>query len=48
MISFAVIMYDIGSERPAKKSLAEKHHAIQAFVFYRTHEPFCECMTNNT
>jgi len=28
VISFGVIMYDIGSECPAKRSLAEKDHAI--------------------
>jgi hypothetical protein len=38
-------MYDIGSERPAKRSLAEKNQTIQAFLFYRTHKPFCECIT---
>ena len=45
MISFGVIMYDIGSERPEKRSLAEKDHAMQAFVFYRTQKPFRECIT---
>gem|GEM_PF-5524113 len=24
---------------------AEKNHAIQTFVFYRTHNSFCECIT---
>jgi len=38
-------LYDIGTERPAKRSLAEKDHAIQAFVFYRTHEPLRERIT---
>ena len=35
MISFAVIMCDMGTQCPAKRCLAEKNHAIQAFVFYK-------------
>jgi len=45
MISLAVIMCAILSECTTKRCLAEKNHAIQAFVFYRTHKPFCECVT---
>ena len=45
MITFGLIMHNIFSERPAKGFLAEKNHAIQAFLFYRTYKSFCECIT---
>jgi len=37
-------MYNIFSECPSKGCLAEKNHAIQAFLFYRTYKPFRKCV----
>ena len=42
MVTFGVIMCNIFSKRPAKRCLAEENQSIQAFLFYRTHKPFCE------
>ncbi len=45
MIPFATKMHNILPECPTKGCPPEKNHAIQAFVFYGTHKPFCKCIT---
>ena len=45
MITFGLIMCNILSECPAKRCLTKENHATQAFVFYRTHKPFCKSVT---
>jgi hypothetical protein len=45
MITFGLIMCNILSECSTKRCLTKENHAIQAFVFYRTHKPFCKNVT---
>ena len=40
MIPLTVVMLDVLGDRPAKMTVAERDHSVEAFVFDRAHEPF--------